>query len=316
MPAKILNLEAASVEELKQSLTALSDIKGSYVNLSISGPKVMVRQFDLPKLPLKELQNSLALEAAELLSLHPEEIELDYQVLDSDVERIKGVFLASPKQLLEDYFLELTQAKLIPVVISAVILKVADSFLSKTNFETKSFYLINFGRTNMIDLVVFQDGRCELLRDISCEDMDEAKKEIENSLRYASSKFGNKMPEQVFFTGELQSKQELISHLVAEFGFKVEQLDLKEQIQEAKGQKPYFTLNLIKNYSLPVSIRKNLSLALNLIMAIAVLISAATIIKVVRTEKLLKDLNAAVKSSDYDYVQKLQDKVKALNHEK
>jgi len=316
MKNKILNLEAASVEKFKQSLTTLSNIRGSYANLSISGSKVMVRQFDMPNLPLKELQSSLALEAAELLSLHPEEIVLDYQVLDSGTDAVKGVFLACPKQLLEDYLLELSQAKLIPVEVSAVILKVADSFLSKTNFETKSFYLINFGSTHLIDLAVFQDGRCELLRDIACEDMGEAKKEIENSLRYASSKTGNKMPEKVFFTGELANKQELISRLVADFGFNAEQLDLKEQAPEIKGQKKYFTLNLIKNHSLSVAIRRKISFTLNLLIAIAVLISATAIIKVARTEKLIKDLNSAVKSSDYDYVQKLQEKVKSLSNEK
>ena len=96
-------LEAESPEELAQTLIKLSEnkpLQSRFAGLTIYGPKVLVRQFDLPRLKTGELKNALQLEAVELLHLKPEEIELDYQVLCSAKDKTEGIFAAAPKKLL------------------------------------------------------------------------------------------------------------------------------------------------------------------------------------------------------------------------
>jgi len=100
MNDKLFILEAQSPQELEAFLTSTpkdKKIDSRFVELSIYGPGVLVRQFELPYLAARELNNTLKLEVVELLSLLPTEIELDYQILDYSEGKIKGVFVAIPK---------------------------------------------------------------------------------------------------------------------------------------------------------------------------------------------------------------------------
>ena len=188
MANRVLQLKALSPEELESTIAGLTEkerVKNSFVTLSISGPKVVVRQFELPALSPRELKNSLQLEATELLSLPPEETAFDYQILESATDKINGVLVALPRDILKQYYLKITQAKMVPLSITAEILAVIDAFLSKINSVGSSFFLLSFAKENTVHLALFNAARCELLREIRYENISEAKQEIINSLRYA-----------------------------------------------------------------------------------------------------------------------------------
>jgi hypothetical protein len=319
----ILVLEATSPEELEQNLSAILEEKGihnSLALLSISGPQVMVRQFELPQLSLHDLKNNLRLEAVELLNLTPNEVEIDYQIIESQDDKIKGIFAAAPRKLLEEYLSILMKVKLIPVTITANILTIVDAFLSRINTQSESFYLLDFATKNTINLAVFDKGHCELIRKISYENTDEAKQEILQSLRYACGRSTCKQPDEVYFSGDLSDKDGLISDLKTEINSKAEQIDLAVGTKESNLSKSYFKINLIKKYAFPLPLRNKISHAFNFAIGISLIIFVIMAIKILKTDSLLKsitkDINSSIKKTNYDYIKSLQEKINLLSNEK
>jgi len=318
---KTLNLTVTTPESLEQALHSMPEIekiKSRLVVLSISEPQVLVRQFELPKLTLRELHNSLRLEAVELLNLGPNEIEIDYQITGSQDDKIKGVFAAAPRKLLKQYLSAATGAGLIPIAMTANILTVLNAVLSEAEAQTESFYLLDFAAKNTIDVAMFYHGNCELVRKISYETMEEAKQEGLQSLRYACGKSSCKQPDKVYFTGDLSNKDELIMELGKEINCEAQNLGPKDTLVDLS--KNYFNVNLIKGYTFPLPLRNKISLALNLAIVISLVITAAMAAKIKKTDSLIKNLKKAsdstIKKADLDHIKVLQEKINALKNEK
>ena len=323
MQDKVLQLEAASPERLEEAIAGIVEeggIKNHFVALSISGPKVIVRQIELPSLPSRELKKSLGLEAAELLSLPPQEAALDYQILGSADNRINGVFVALPREILEQYYQKIIQAKAIPLSITAQILTIISAFLREAKPASNSFSLLNFSGKDTVHLALFNAGSCELLREIRYDNIKEAKEEVFNSLRYALGRSSSKHPEEFYFSGDLTDKNELIASLENEFSLKGKIIDLKSVDAQFQGTKDYFKINLIKKYSLPFLFRNEIFRGLNIIIGISLLFCLVMAFKIIKTDKLIKgsekELSSITKKIDYNYINSLQEKINLFLNEK
>jgi Tfp pilus assembly PilM family ATPase len=96
-----LHFEASSPDELTEGLAQVSQ-NGAKRNrlaaLHIYGQDILFCQFSLPKLSTRELKNSLNLEAVGLLSLQPDEVELDYRVFSSSAGNVAAYLWRCPKR--------------------------------------------------------------------------------------------------------------------------------------------------------------------------------------------------------------------------
>lgn len=323
MRNKVLQLEALSPEALENTIAGLAEkerLENNFVTLNLSGPKLIVRQFELPALSLRELKNSLQLEATELLSLPAEEFAFDYQILESSADKINGVFVALPRNILEQYYLKITQAKMFPLSITAEILVVIDAFLSRINSASSNFCLLNFATENTVHLALFNAGRCEVLREIRYENISEAKQEIFNSLRYAIGKSSAKHPEEIYFSGAPIDKNELIAGMENEFGAKGTAVDLKGMETEVK-KRNYFRINLIKEYTVSLPLRRSLHHVFNLVIGVVFLACILALARVVKLDTLVRNLKTesdpSLKVKEYNSKLKgLQEKIKFLEDEK
>lgn len=320
---KILPLQASSPDELEIIIARLAEkekLENSFVTLTLTSPKIVVRQFELPRLSLRELKNNLQLESAEFLSLPPEEVVFDYQILDSSVDRINGVFVALPQDTLEEYYLKITQAKMVPLSITVEILDVINAFLQRIDY-TSSFCFVNFAMGNRIHLALFNAGHCELLREIPCENISDAGQEVLNSLRYAIGKSSVKHPEKIYCSGDCPDKDELISELENEFTIKGESVDLKGVEAQGQGRKDYFKINLIKEYAVSLPLRRNIHYILNSAIGVVLLFclfALATIIKLDRmTKNLRREFDPSLKAAEYkSKINELQGEIKLLENGK
>lgn len=255
----IVRLKALSLKEFEKAITAKAEkalLEKKNIALSISDPKIIVRQFELPVLAHQELKKSLILEAVELLSLSPRGIIFDFQIFSKDARKIRGVFVAMSKNILMKYCDVVTKLKAEPFSVTADILSSANIFLTKTDLAKKSFSLLDFARPGMVYLVLFNAGCCELLREIRYDNISEAREEILHSLRYGLGKSSSKESRELFFSGDYADKNKLMAEIENEFSVKSRAIDLSVEGGSKERVKNYFKINLIKPYVLPLAWRR------------------------------------------------------------
>ena len=308
----ILSLEASTPEELKDIITELSKtekLKSRFVSLAIRGVEVLVNPFNMANTSVKELKNNLMFEAVEFLSLPVDEIEFDFQILHSDKEKISGFYSCMPKKLLQSYLSILYQAKLIPIKITAHILAGVDSFLQKHDDNGKSFCIFDFYRNSTVYLAVFHNKQCHLLREFTYGSLDEAKKEIIQSLRFASSKSSFKKFDCFYFSGDLNRKDGLITQLGKEFNTTIERGDFTDVKDALGSERNFFSLNLVRDYAFSLSQRKQIFIGANLVLFCCLAALLLLSVRMVKANILTNSLKASYESTDYDYAKNLKNQL-------
>jgi hypothetical protein len=318
----VLQLEALSPEALKGQLEAIpksSKLENKFVVLSVPSKQAIVRNFELPVLSAKELRSALAIQAVEVFSLHPEEIEIDYQVLSNKGAKSRGFFLAMSKSAVKDYYRLVAKSGLIPFVLTSRMLMVINSILTRVPSSAKMSYILSFTGEKGAFLALFNEGECELLRDISYDDTAEAKQEISNSLRYVLGKSAVKHPPELYLCGDIAGKEELITGLENEFNFKAKLVELSTPgFNDADG---YFKLNLFKEYTVSLSSRRKLhyfaNIALIAVSLVFIMVCAGNLKLGGQIRALKKDADPAKKAAEYgNRIKDLQVQIKSLENEK
>lgn len=313
----ILRLESYSPEELIGQLQKLSKDKAgraSFMELSVYGPKVLVRQFDLPCLNARELKNALRLEAVELMHLKPEDIELDYQALYRGEDKIQGLFAAAPKELLEEYIAACRDEGLILTGIAARVISEVNSFFYTHTIESNNFGLLLFRPDNMVYLAGFDNYRCLVLREIHYETLSEAGQEITESLRYFFGKSVYKEG-QVHICGEIADKDSLIAKLENELNIKTRRDDaIDTALSHSGAQGGLFRINLIRKYAVSSRARNNIRRALNFALTVCAALCIIAGINALNLHLQIKQINASYKSPGYAYAISLQQKIDSFNN--
>lgn len=311
----ILRLESFSPEELADQLQKLSEDsagKARFVELSVHGPKILVRQFDLPLLKARELKNALRLEAVELMHLKPEEIELDYQVLSASEDKTQGVFAAAPKELLEEYIAACKGAGFILTSIEARIIAEVNYCLSGYAVKSNNFGLLVFRPDNMVYLAGFDNHRCLVLREIRYETFNEAGQEIIESLRYFFGKSVYKEG-QVHICGKIADKDSLIAKLENELNIKIVKHSGPADTNQ-DGSSGLFKINLIKGRAVSPGLRKNIRAGLNLVLAVFALLCLVLGINALNLHLQIKQITDSYKSSRHSYALSLQQKINSFTN--
>jgi len=316
----LLVIEVSSPEELEAKLLRFSKEKtqppSRYVHLVVNGQQVLSYPFYFENADFPEVEHRLMLEAVELLSMPAEEIELDFQVFNYTSSGIRGVYSCMPKKTLEDYFSLLYKAKKVPLRVTPRILLTFDSFFKQYSPKENSFCFFDFSKDNTIQLAAVNEGYCYLLREILYEDSEEAKQEIIQSLRCASSKSNAKQFERLYLSGALADKKDIVSQIAKEFGAPIESFK-SPNILDSKNQEGFFfKLNLVRNYFFATEQRKKIfkviDLAIVVCLGVSILLGATTI----RSGMLIKRINSSFSASDYQYAKEIEIQLKKYEHKK
>ncbi|HTY44620.1 MAG TPA: hypothetical protein VMD52_01345 [Patescibacteria group bacterium] len=315
----MLHFEALSTEELDKALARVSQKDkntGRLAALDIYGPNILVSQFSLPRLSRRELKNSLNLEAVGLLSLSPDEIELDYQIFNSPADKLNGVFIAMPKAVIQEYLSRFEQANVACARLSANILSRINAFLYRNQIREGTFCLIDFYNATLANLVIFTNGTCEFLRQISYENLDDAEREIIRSFKYACGKSESKELAGVYSFGDVGGKDTLIAHLQKDLGITITHCDYQAADANGTPAKDFFRLDLIKRYRVALPVRKRITAWANLVIALGLAICAGLGIRVAQQQAQIKKISATFTMADYQHALDLQKQIRGLQHAK
>ncbi len=312
---KLHTIQVSSLDELREALPDVHKNNGvatHFVSLAVNNAEIRVCPFQLDRVDEKGIKNRLLSDAVESLSLPANAIELDYCVFDSTDDKTRGVFVCFPKQLLQDHLSIIDQSGYVPVKIVPSILAGIESFLHQKKGEKGRICLFDFSGDNMIYFAVFSNGHCDFLREIPYENTDEIEHEVIQSLRCACSVSSIKKFDHIYFSGNVSNKDHLIKRAKDLFCNDVTCGYFTDVESSLKRDGNGLALNLIKDKTFTLSQRKIINQAILTGLFLCGLIIMILSVKVVITQLKINNAGASYRTSDYNYAQDLQRRLKAL----
>jgi len=318
MQAKLLNFEIVSPLDLTEILRSVPTAQCGvtrFAELRLYGADILVRQFELPRSSLSALRNVLRLECAEVLSMRPDEIELDYCVLHTTVENVKGLLIAISRRILREYLSSFNGSDIIPAKMTGQIISRTTDYLRANKIQSSSFCLLDFFKTQIVNLSVFIDGRCELLRAINYDTENEAEQKINDSIRYIFGRSFNKQLYKVYFYGDISGRDGFIARLREKIGVDAEPDESAghAHAQNASYMNAFLKLNLLKKYYVGLTLRNRILQAEKFTLAICIVICLFLGVQIFKKGMLIRKLKSSFSQADYKRALSLKEKINALS---
>ncbi|HLF18549.1 MAG TPA: hypothetical protein VI749_06615 [Candidatus Omnitrophota bacterium] len=313
MKEKVFVVNASSPQNLQAKLAQKLDAGGldhQFIYVFLNDPKVCVYPFHFPNAPQNELLAHIMDEAAQLLSLKPREIELNYQVFNAKNDQVEGVLICMPKKLLEHYIAICDAAGLIPIQFTAELLSGIGALYQKYKPANERFCILNFSGNNRLDLAVFFNQQCQFLRQTYFETPEEARADIIQSLRSACAKSQMKTIEHIYAGGAIAPYGHLISEVQKDSGAQATAQDTSHDALDVTDN--YFNVNLLHNYSFALPRRRQFTLASNIVLGCLALFLAIGVLRLVSQQMKINHLRSSYKPDDVRYAQSLQKKLDSL----
>ncbi len=208
------------------------------VNISLSGPNVIVRYIDLPKMTKEELSKSLQFEAEKYLPFKAEEIFFDWQVLEQSTEKMKILLCAAKKDFAEKKIKIAEEAGLKVQLIDIDTLCLVNSFCFNNPSESKTLCLLNIG-TEITNLSIVREGMSYLARDIESTTpvLERLLNEIGRCFDFYESQYGEEV-KKIYLSGgaaDLDSKKFLKQKLNIEVDFWNPLKSIQPVLERTKG---------------------------------------------------------------------------------
>ena len=170
--------QEALIDAIK-GVMASSGAASRNVNLSVSGPQVIMRFVNMPEMSEGEIRSALAFEVEKNVPFDPSEVVYDHQVLERGKDKKLAVLLTAVKKDYLDRYMNIASACGLEVsVIDADSFALANAFLK--NFEgsvdpAKTVALMNIG-SRYTNLDILRGEALSFSRDIQMagRDIDEA----------------------------------------------------------------------------------------------------------------------------------------------
>ena len=313
-------LSVSSPAELHKQLESLACVRKQqlcFAELQIYGSGILIRQFDLPHLASRELLNALKLEAIELLSVPTSAIALDYQIMDFSGERIRGIFIAMPAERVREYKNCLRLTQVIPIKMTAKCISVLGEFLADHPEALKNnFCFLDFSKSNIINLAVFINGQCELIREIIYENVNDAEQAVLDSLKYSYGRSVAKKLNKLYFSGIIEEREDLIKSLEGKIEIepKLAFAGGPSQLAKEHYHELFLRLNLLKKDYLIAPFRSTLLQTEKIFLTAGIVCCIALGINIIKGAQSIKRLQSSFSITDYEYARLLQEKLKVPNN--
>ncbi len=139
------------------------------VTTSIAGTSVIVKTVNLPMMTQDELEQSITWEAEQYLTVDINEVNLDFQILETRPEenQMSVLLVAAKKDIINDYVSVLSELKYQLVVMDVDCFAVQNIF--EFNYPTEPgemVVLVNIG-SHITNVELYREGKPVITRDIS-----------------------------------------------------------------------------------------------------------------------------------------------------
>lgn len=250
-----------SQQDLKKALKELKESLGlEVVNIGLSGPSVVIRYINFPRMSESELAGALKFEAEKHIPFPLAEVVLDSHILKEDFAENKMLVLiaAVKKDYLNQRLSLMGEAGLKCAVVDinslAVINAFKFSFFQGQPLKEKVIALVNVDSTASLDIL--EGGLPFLSRDIQASaDISRLEDELRTSFDYYESQSASSV-EKVFLSGSGACSGELKESFASGLGLEVECWDPLKSMELADGVK----VNDLKGLSAQFAVAVGLAL--------------------------------------------------------
>ena len=208
----VARVEGEDVAGVLKRLLEKAGITATQASVGIASPEVMVRRFEFPQMPKKELAKAIRLEAEQEIFNGRSPSEIDWQLLPSASDgSLRGLLAVVPKAVLTNHLQVVRAVGLRPKVADVVGLALWNAYwalLGSREQASKAVLLINIGARTTNLVVAKSSDELILIRDLqlggrSLTDGHEKEwmAEIRDSLGYARSQGGLRGLDAAYVTG-------------------------------------------------------------------------------------------------------------------
>lgn len=209
----VRRLEGAEMARALEQLCADLATTTRHVALGLAAPEVVVKPFQFPPMPKKELASAIRLEAEQaILNGHaPSDTALDWHILSSSKELVRGVLAVVPKAILSHRIKAVRASGLQPTVVDVEGLALWNAYWTLVGSEqrpSQTVFLVNIGARSTNLVIARGPDALMLLRDLQLGGQalsggqgQEWLAEVRDSLGYARSQGGLRALDAVVVTG-------------------------------------------------------------------------------------------------------------------
>lgn len=198
---KIVKLPIDPEKDLSSAISSLIKSEGineRYVNISLSGPSVIMRYITFPSMTPEELKSTMQFEAKEYIPFSLEEVNLDCSILKDKIQDNKMLVLlvAVKKSIIQERLSLLEKAGLIPRLIDVDCLCLANAFNNSyqamitkdqpQGAKQEVVGLLNIG-SRFTNMAIIENGVLKFSRDISFGGSDITKRLLDISQDYTQA---------------------------------------------------------------------------------------------------------------------------------
>jgi type IV pilus assembly protein PilM len=152
----------SDIEKLVKETLDEVDLSPAEVNLAISGPNVIVRFIDLPKMNKDQLENALGFEAEKYIPFNVNEVVMDFLILGAaeDAGKMRVLLAAAKRELIESRVSLLDKMGISVDVIDIDSFSVFNAFLASNPAEDKGVAFLDFGHSQANVLISIGEKPC------------------------------------------------------------------------------------------------------------------------------------------------------------
>jgi type IV pilus assembly protein PilM len=158
---------SAIVDAIREAIDD-GHVSSKDVAAAVSGHSVIVKRVNLPQMSREELEDQIQWEAEQYIPFDVNEVNLDFQILDSKEEegQMDVLLVAAKRDLIDDYVQVINEAGLNPVAIDVAGFAVQNAY--EVNYEQEPdavVALVNIG-AQVVNINVLRNGIPAFTRDI------------------------------------------------------------------------------------------------------------------------------------------------------
>jgi Tfp pilus assembly PilM family ATPase/Tfp pilus assembly protein PilN len=168
------------IEAIKK-VFAENNVKPGNVVTAIPSEEIMVRYFQMPKLPKQEREAAINFEAKRYIPFHMEDVVSDFQVLPSKTAQnsMDVVFVAVKKNTIEQYLKVLNAAGLKPTIIESAPFSLMRAFNAAQQIDAKVNTAIVDISATALNISILRSGVPYIIRDIPLSEATPGDKSFE-----------------------------------------------------------------------------------------------------------------------------------------
>lgn len=229
-----------------------NNIKPYNVVAAIASEEVMVRYFQMPKIPKQEWQAAVNFEAKRYIPFRMEDVVSDFQVISNPLtpNNMDVVFVAVKKDVIEEFIDIMGGAGIKPIVIEPAPFSLMRAFRAAEQIDTKINTAIVDINVNTVNIDILRNGVPYIIRHILLRgDISEEKTlepiferllgEIKISLDFYEKQFPNEVIDKliIYSTAPLENWHELVGkelQIPVEIGDPLRGIRIKNNVVSAK----------------------------------------------------------------------------------